>query len=194
MLCIVVKGPSPEQVLAQMAQALPLGDIVELRLDLFDRRDEAFLSELRQRYSIPMIFTLRSSLQGGDYPFSETERLREIRRLAQLKPEYLDLEDHISPDDFETITAEHPEIKCIVSHHDFTKTSEDLDGLYNAMLGLPAAIYKIAVTADNTLDAMRFLCWAKEKRGDCHQHGPIWPDQPHSGTNCRKSFELCLPQ
>lgn len=166
MLCVVIKGPSYDEVRRQLAQVSPYTDIVELRLELFSSLDTDQLKKIRSEFPMPMIFTLRSSSQGGSYKGTENERLQELQKLAGLKPEYLDVEFHVPADIIAAIALENPEVKLIVSHHDFDGTPDDLDALYAAMQKIPAWGYKIAVAAHNALDAMRLMCWAKDIQGN----------------------------
>jgi len=161
MLCVVIKGPSFEEAHHQIAQALAYADVVELRLDCFHSLDLTALRRLRAEFPIPMIFTLRSRSQGGNYAGSEQQRLADIQRLATMKPEYIDIEDDIC-----RIASQLPDIRVILSHHDFTGTPEDLEGLYNQMQKTPASFYKIAVTARSSVDALRLLGIAKHSHGN----------------------------
>ena len=166
MICVAIRGPSLQEVTSQIIQALPHADLIELRIDLFDNVDLNGLKELCAKFNIPMIFTLRSARQGGHYAGSEAERLDELRTLATLKPEYLDLESHV-PDIFVAeIAASYPDIKLILSYHDFAETPANLEKLYMDMRKIPVWGYKIAVTACSSLDALRFLCWAKKAGGN----------------------------
>lgn len=157
MLCVAIKGPTLEQALHQIAQARKDADLVELRLDCISQWEEAGLKKLRAVCPIPMIFTLRDSSQGGSYQKSEAERLDDIRRLAYFKPEYLDLETHVPLHFTEEIRRLHPEIKLIISSHDFTNTPRPLHLIYEEMQKIPACFYKIAVNAQTALDALRML-------------------------------------
>jgi len=167
MICIVIKGPTVEEAYQQISKALRYADLVELRLDYFTLLDLAALKILRSYFSIPMIFALRSQRQGGSYRQSEEYRLADIRRLVALKPEYLDLETHVSPRFIQDISSQFPEIKLILSYHHFAETPLDLEGIYQEMQKIPAFFYKIAVMAKKSLDALRLVCWAKKS------HGPI---------------------
>ncbi len=162
MLCVVIKGPTFEEAHQQISKALAYADLVELRLDYFQSLDFVALNELHTHFPIPMIFALRSQIQGGNYSQSEENRFEDIRRLAKLKPEYLDLESHVSTDFIEEISSQYPEIQMILSYHNFSETPEDLEGLFQEMQRVPAFFYKVAVTAKNCLDALRLICWAKE--------------------------------
>lgn len=165
MICVVIKGPTFQDAQQQILKALEHASLVELRLDCLQSFDLAALKELRAQFPVPMIFTLRSQAQGGYYLGSEEERLDHIRLIASLKPDYLDLENHIPPHFIKEISGQYPEIKLILSYHNFTETPEDLEGLYQDMQKTPAFFYKIAVFANNCLDAMRLICWAKKSDG-----------------------------
>jgi 3-dehydroquinate dehydratase / shikimate dehydrogenase len=162
MLCVVIKGPSYQEAHQQIQKALTYADLVELRLDAFESLDESRLKQLRAAFSIPMIFTLRDKSQGGFYQDSEETRFADICRLAALKPEYFDLESHI-PLRFATAIAEHhPEIKWIISYHDFAKTPHHLERIYQDLQMVPASFYKIAVQANTSLDGLRLLTFMKD--------------------------------
>lgn len=162
MICVVIKGPTFEEAHQQISKAVAYADLVELRLDCFKSLDLAALKILRSHFSIPMIFTLRSQIQGGNYAQSEEQRLADIHRLIELEPEYLDLESHVSACFIAEISSQYPEIKLVLSYHNFIETPEDLERIYQEMQKIPASLYKVAVTAKNCLDALRFVCWAKK--------------------------------
>ena len=157
-----LKDPTFEEARQQISKAVVCADLVELRLDCFTLLDLVALKILRSQFSIPMIFTLRSQIQGGSYTQSEENRLADIRRLIELKPEYLDLENHVSACFIAEISSQCPEIKLVLSYHNFADTPEDLESIYQEMQKTPASFYKIAVTAKNCLDALRLVCWAKK--------------------------------
>ena len=113
-----------------------------------------------------MIFALRDKQQGGNYPHSEENRLADLAALAELKPAYLDLESHVPLEFVQEIKSRHPEIQLIVSCHNFLETPDNLEGIYQEMLKLPAHFYKIAATANNSLDALRLCSWVKQKAGN----------------------------
>ncbi|MEI8364918.1 MAG: shikimate dehydrogenase [Parachlamydiaceae bacterium] len=161
MICVVITGPSFEEAHRQISQALEDADLVELRLDCFTSLDIRALEKLRSQFTLPMLFTLRSQSQGGNYTQTEENRLEDIRLLASLKPEYLDLEFHVPSSFVQEISSQYPEIKIILSYHNFTETPLDLEGLYQEMQKTPAFYYKIAVTPQHCLDTMRLLCWTK---------------------------------
>ena len=167
MLCAVITGPSAEEAEKQIREALPLVDLVELRLDFFEKRDPSVISRLRSLCSLPMIFTLRNMQQGGNYSLSEEKRLQEILHLLECRPEYLDCEYGTPSQYINEVAAQYPDVKLILSYHNFDETPEDLPSLYQSMKRYPAAFYKIAALAKNSLDALRLMLWLKETGGRC---------------------------
>lgn len=164
MLCAVIKGPSKAEIKHQLTQAKLEADLVELRFDHFDEIDPDFIQEMRTLCFLPMIFTLRSQSQGGNYKKTEGKRLEEIEKLALLKPDYLDLEYDL-PDDFiKKIHKEFPRIKIILSYHDYSGTPSDIEQIYQGMAQKEAIYYKIAAMAHSSLDTLRLLKWAKQKK------------------------------
>jgi len=153
MLCAVIKGPSSEEAKQQIISVQPYADLVELRLDCFSTFDLDALKNLRSTFSIPMIFTLK-----GFYT------IQVLTQLLDLRPHYIDLETETFSDLQQQVFSQYPEVKLILSHHDFSRTpeNEELERIYFEMCQIPAHYYKIAVTAKTCLEALRFVDWAKK--------------------------------
>lgn len=165
MICAVIPGPNFADVQQQIVHATAVADVIELRLDnFFSSGDLPTLVALRKTYAIPMIFTLRSRQQGGCYQLSEEQRLKDIALLAQLKPKYLDIESHVDEEFVERIASLHPEIKIIISYHDYTQTPPDFNTVFHNMQRKSATLYKLAFQAESTIDAIRLLCWLKSRK------------------------------
>jgi 3-dehydroquinate dehydratase/shikimate dehydrogenase len=162
MICVAIKGPTFAEAHAQIMQAIPHADLIELRLDYFDEVDLVALGQLKQKFSIPMIFALKGIIQGGQYKGIESERLKLICRLAELKPEYMDLESHLDIQFLQQLNQNHPSIKFIISFHDFSKTPDDLTAVFDRMQKPIDCIYKIAVRANSGLDVLKFIDWEKK--------------------------------
>lgn len=160
MICIVIKGPSYKDAQQQIQEASAYASCVELRLDYFTSLDLDALKKLQKQFSIPMIFTLRSHSQGGNYQKSEEERLQDLTQLATLSPEYLDIEYDVPKAIIEKILSHCPQTKLILSYHNFTEVP-DLDAILSNMQTVKAHFYKIAVMPHNTLDALKIACWNK---------------------------------
>lgn len=157
MICVPIKGPSFEEAYTQIRQAIRYADMVELRLDYFDTLDFDALKRVKRAFAIPMIFALKGPVQGGCFKGLECERLALIRQLAELKPEYIDLESHIDAKYVGQLHALHPEIRLIISYHDYKQTPEDIFAIFNQMPKESFCLYKIAVTANSSNDAIKFM-------------------------------------
>ncbi len=79
--------------------------------------------------------------------------------ILELKPDYIDLPHTASNEQFLAIP---PSIKRICSFHDFEKTPEDLEGVYEKLQKKPADFYKVATFANSTCDALRMLLLMKK--------------------------------
>ncbi|MEI6531827.1 MAG: type I 3-dehydroquinate dehydratase, partial [Chlamydiota bacterium] len=156
MLTAVILGPSFIEASAQIIKALPYADILEIRCSL--KKED--LQELRNQFTLPMIFK---------FPHAED--------FLDLHPEYIDIDygnplleqilkqirAQIDKKIRANIGAQIGSTKIILSHHDFEKTPDDLDGLYQKMCQHPAAFYKIAVMANSCLDAWRLISWSRRQ-------------------------------
>ncbi len=175
MICAVIKGPDIFEVRKQIDLVQDQVDLLELRLDLWDRIDLPFLESLKSEYAKPLIFTLRSPQHGGAFRGSERERQSLLRQLAALNPEYIDFEVDIPEEWILQMQKDYPAIQVILSYHNFKEIPVDLDSIYENMVKIPAAIYKLAVMPASMVDTLKFLSWAISKRDILSKYvqGPI---------------------
>lgn len=150
-----------------MRQVQDLTDLVELRLDLFLPFTPQDISRLMREFSFRIIFTVKTQRQT----------LQEIEDLCEVGPEFVDLESSGPPSFVEKIAARFPTIKIIISYHNFQETPSDLDSLWHSMQRTHAYLYKIALQANSSVDALRLLVWAKGKANlipiSMGEHGKI---------------------
>lgn len=139
-------------------------DIIELRLDYFNRLKIIEIEKLKNNFSIPMLFTLRKKSQGGLFRSIERERLKIIKNLFELQPEYFDLEHDTDKVFIRAIHQEYPKIKLICSYHNFKKTPNNLAPILNLMISKEFAIYKIVTMATSTIDSLRMLNFVQQYR------------------------------
>lgn len=165
MLCGIIVGPTWEEVLSQVNDASLYADLLEFRLDLFTSRDARSLDMLLKKCKLPVIFTLRSKNQGGNYQESEEKRLAEIRRLAACHPAYFDVECTIPQNFLNDIALNFPEIRWILSFHDFKNCPTEIEKLLKIMPSVKNSLYKLAVTTKSTSETLSFLCSAKKYPG-----------------------------
>ncbi len=146
-----------------LIDSIPYGvDGVELRLDLFKSIDLSDLQKAISASPLPLLFTLRKSSEGGNFQGSEKERMNLIEKLLLLKPHFFDIEYEMDPDFIINQIKNHPEVKFILSYHNFSKTPLDIEELYNKMLLYPAHSYKIATPSSSTNETLSFLLLSKK--------------------------------
>lgn len=138
-------------LVASLLDPANLADIYELRLDLPRKT--------------PVIFTLRSQAQGGHFQGSESARLEILRALLILQPDFVDLEWDTDPRFIAEVAQLYPQVKLLISYHNYASTPLDLDAIFAAMHSQYAYAYKIATFAQSSLDALRMLAWIKKQRG-----------------------------
>ncbi|NGX58214.1 MAG: Shikimate dehydrogenase (NADP(+)) [Chlamydiae bacterium] len=132
MICVSLPGPTLEDLKKQIKEAQNTADFFELRCDLYP--DLETIQRAFKLCSLPVILTCR--------------RLEWIPLLAELGPEYMDL-DHTVP--FQV------DCKIIRSYHNYDETPQDLDSVLSNLTQYPADIYKIATQSTSILDSLRLL-------------------------------------
>ncbi|KAF4587581.1 Pentafunctional AROM polypeptide [Ophiocordyceps camponoti-floridani] len=98
-------------------------DAVELRVDLLeDQSPEAVLEQvsiLRSSARRPIIFTVRTQSQGGQFPDDAVGELQTLYRLAmRMAVEYLDVEVTATDETIQIVTDLRGHTQIIASHHD----------------------------------------------------------------------------
>lgn len=165
MLVGVVTGPSFQDVKRQVKKALDIFEMypissgmhngmLEFRFDLFDTLDlDLFKTFTNSLYS-PLIFTCRTK-KG----LLENDRILFLKKLLEFKPDYIDLEEHLSKELFSYFSLE---TKVICSYHNFDNTS-DLENVFTRIKQKKADIYKICTFANSSLDALAMLTFVSSK-------------------------------
>lgn len=132
-------------------------DIVELRIDLMDNFEICKLSQMLKNIQYPVIVTVRSKIDGGNYFGSEAQRLQLLLEIAKLDPEYIDLEHHVSVKFISLIKKNHPNIKIIRSYHNFDNTPANISELFGSLIHEDVFCYKIVTKANCFLDNIKII-------------------------------------
>jgi 3-dehydroquinate dehydratase/shikimate dehydrogenase len=143
---------------------LPPSDGVELRLDMLPQINKTEIASFLKKLEQPIIFTLKNRTNGGEFIGSEKERLKILEELLTLQPTFVDLEHDISKEFIEHIAKKFPNIKIIISYHNFENTPHNLEEILKNMYSPFAHSYKIATMATSTCDALRMLLFVKNKK------------------------------
>ncbi len=157
-ICIPITETNATAFIAAIAEAAPLADIIELRLDYLPESelDEVLKNIAAHQISKPLLFTFRPREQGGMRDLSLENRLHFWQ---SLKPEVLKL---ILFADFELDLVEHladklppiPWEKIICSNHNFDETPANIGEVYDRIARTPAAVIKIATKVNQISDCL----------------------------------------
>jgi 3-dehydroquinate dehydratase / shikimate dehydrogenase len=161
----VISGPDIKSAEPLLEQSKPYIDGIELRLDHFKKIDMAALKTFLKNCGLPVMFTLRRNDQGGAFSGTETDRLSLLESLCTLQPAYIDLEYDVPIAYRKKLFEGFPKISFLSSFHDFTYTPDDLDALYQKIKTPYTHIYKLAVTAKSSIDALRLLSFVQARTG-----------------------------
>lgn len=157
MIVAVITGKTKSQVEGQIKKASKDANALEIRLDYFE---ESFnLSDFK--IPLPVILTLRSHTEGGNYKGNEETRLQEIMRFASYNPDFIDIEAYVPESFIQELKAKNPTVKIILSYHNFQETPKDLGEILRSMKKKPADFYKLAFHANSSIDALLMLQFLK---------------------------------
>lgn len=154
MICVPIVGPSMSKAQEQMASAVAVADILELRLDLITAPD---LSVLLDSATLPVIVTNRSKLDGGQYRGSDEDRVQSLRDALKAGADYVDIEVSTPREYLQPFLEEGDPSRTILSYHDFSHTPEDFNPLYETMCEMPGEIVKIVTYARDLSDNLKMF-------------------------------------
>ncbi|MER0123012.1 type I 3-dehydroquinate dehydratase [Streptococcus sp. ZJ93] len=104
-----------------------------------------------------VIFTLRTSREGGHIELSDAEYIHLLKEIANLfQPEYIDFEYYSHKEVFEEMLA-FPNL--VLSYHNFKETPENYMEIMSELTSLSPAVVKMAVmahTEQDVLDVMNY--------------------------------------
>jgi 3-dehydroquinate dehydratase/shikimate dehydrogenase len=124
MICISIAQESRKFALVDMLNAAPQCDMIEVRLDRFEKDPE--LKELVSRKPHPLIMACRRRRDGGDWSGSEPERLTLLRQAVVSGTDYVEIEldvaDQIRP---------YPGCKRVISYTNLQETPDNIGEIYD---------------------------------------------------------------
>jgi 3-dehydroquinate dehydratase/shikimate dehydrogenase len=153
-ICAVITEPTVSEARAAIERAVPVADLIELRLDYlrdFDFNNPAELHALLDNKPLPVIVTCRATDEGGQQSIDEDARLQLLAAALEQGADYCDIE--AAHDDERAARLLDPS-RLIVSYHNFSETPADLMAIYDRLVKRPAAIHKIAVRAGDISDSL----------------------------------------
>jgi 3-dehydroquinate dehydratase / shikimate dehydrogenase len=154
MICIPIVGPSMSKAQEQIASALEIADILELRLDLIESPN---LNILLSSSTLPVIVTNRSKHDGGQFKGLDVDRVQSLRDALKAGADYVDIEVSTPREYLQPFLEESDPAKIILSYHDFSHTPEDFNPLYETMCEMPGEIVKIVTYARDLSDNLKMF-------------------------------------
>ncbi len=168
-ICVPIVAKTKEEILSVAKEVLNTkADIVEWRADWYtdvndiDKVKEVIDEIVKVLDKIPLIFTIRTSNEGGESSIATEDYLSLLKEIAKTgKADLIDIEI-LRGDDIvkEFVEFAHKyNVKVIGSNHDFEKTptSEELISTLRKMQDLGVDMPKIAVMPKNKLDVLALL-------------------------------------
>ncbi|HEY7699023.1 MAG TPA: type I 3-dehydroquinate dehydratase, partial [Vicinamibacteria bacterium] len=167
-LVVSVQAPSEEELARTALDRAARADVVELRIDGLDRPDLERLRDLGRALEKPLLLTCRSASEGGAFSGTEKERLLVLERAVRLGFEYVDIEIAALSAPFER-----GKTRLVLSHHDFDRFPEDLDGIVERALELGADVVKIASRVDSLEGSLRLARAGDRVRAAGKSYSPV---------------------
>ncbi len=156
-VCVAIREASNALAVEAVPRAMEWADLVEVRADYIPDLD---LQRLLHKKPGPILFTLRSSQEGGEFAGAERDRLETIVDAARLGADYVDVEYSSF---WQAVLDKVSRQRVVLSYHNFEETPEDLEPLLQSMASTGAGIIKIATRARSLADNLRIariLAWA----------------------------------
>lgn len=150
-ICVSVCATTAGEMLDRLDQAIPLADVVELRFDCLSPEQIDKVLENLPKANKPYIVTYRPASQGGHSAAGFAERTAFWSRVMDKLRDHDFMIDH--EEDLDLPLKLGPE-RTIVSFHDFDGRVSDLPSKFASLSRFDATTIKVAVTADDSSDAI----------------------------------------
>lgn len=201
-ICVPVTGRTKEEIIVDTnACAAVSPDLVEWRCDFFDEvNDHEAVKDVLKTISgilgqIPIIFTFRSSEEGGDKPINLEDYVNLILMVS--KTDYVqivDVEFFKDPDKMKTLICQiHKQDKFVIgSHHRFdcTPAYSDMLDIFKALDQAGADIPKLAVMPSSDVDVRNLMLAVNEVTCDFVKRPVIAMSMGAFGVKSRVCGEL----
>jgi len=163
MYCLSLTYPNLKNATKDFPQITKGVDILELRADLLEDHSIENIKEqikiLKENTKLPILFTIRSKREGGNFENNETEIFKILKLAIKLECEYIDTEIHWSKLNIRNLIKNKRKSKIIASFHNFEKTftKQGLRHVARRCLYTNADIIKIVMTAEKLEDNLRIF-------------------------------------
>src|SRR5579872_6006725 len=140
MICISIAQESRRMALADIYNARPQCDLVEIRLDCFENAPD--IGDLLANKRGPAIMSCRRPQDGGQWKGSETERLALLRQCIIGKADYVEIEYDVADE-----IRRFPPSQRVISYTNLTEVPHDIAEIYDDMQRKNADVIKLTTLA-----------------------------------------------
>ncbi|HEX6729185.1 MAG TPA: shikimate dehydrogenase [Pyrinomonadaceae bacterium] len=164
-ICVPLCAKTFAELERLSSESVAIANLIELRLDCLDEKElviaQQRVIQLAAHLPVPLIITLRPAEQGGQREIDFARRREFWEQLRKPTTSWFDIEKDLCESSLEIDWS-----RVICSHHDFSGVPNNLDDIYDEMAQTPAAILKIAVRANDTVDCLPILKLLDRARND----------------------------
>ena len=147
-ICVSVCAETADEMITNIRRAEEFADVVEVRFDCLRSGEISnFKSQISDlKFGKPLLATFRSPEQGGKGSVTRAERIEFWRTLGS---------DFWAKDIEEDIFADvSGGAVSVISHHDFNGVPDNLNAIFERLAATDADVIKLAVKADDIVDAI----------------------------------------
>lgn len=123
MICISIAQASRRMALADMLNASKQCDLIEVRLDCFEKAPD--IAELLEHKPRPIVLSCRRVKDGGAYSGGEEERLALLRQCIVGKADYVEIELDVADQ-----IRRFPPAKRVITYTNLQETPRDIAEIY----------------------------------------------------------------
>lgn len=150
-ICVIVGRTRHKMMQIELEEAVNRGSkFIEVRLDFLSRAVD--FQRLMPHKKCEWVATLRRHSDGGRWKGSEDERRMVMRQAIVGGFDWVDIETDVA----DTIRR-FGKVKRIVSYHNFDRTPDDIEQIYEKMCKQDADVVKLVTMAQHPQDCMRIL-------------------------------------
>jgi 3-dehydroquinate dehydratase/shikimate dehydrogenase len=146
MICISILQESRRLALADMLNAGPQADLLEIRLDHFVKAPE--IGEIVANKPKPLLMSCRRPQDGGYWQGSEEDRLSLLRQCIISKADYVEIELDVADQ-----IRKFPPSRRVISYTHLTETPRDIAEIYAEAQQKSADVIKITTMARSPEEA-----------------------------------------
>ena len=150
MICISIAQASRRMALADMLNASRQCDLIDVRLDCFEKTPD--IAELLEHKPRPLIMSCRRLKDGGDWKGSEEDRLTLLRQCIVGKADYVEIELDVADQ-----IRRFPPAKRVITYTNLQESPRDIADIYAECQSKNPDVIKLVINARTPEEAWPLL-------------------------------------